>query len=410
MIQIRTKQECCGCGACKQRCPKHCITLQEDKEGFLYPQIDTTLCIECGLCEKVCPIINQGTKREPLHVYAAINTNEEIREKSSSGGIFTVLAEKIIEENGVVFGARFDKNWEVKHDYTETKEGLSAFRGSKYLQSRIEDNYLKAETFLKEGRKVLFSGTPCQIAGLKKFLKKEFENLLTVDFICHGVPSPKVWRLYLNETYQNIILHDKRDIISHIKKIENRKSYISDINFRHKINGWKKYSLFLKFNSTSTYNSKNSKEIFEPFKHNLFMKAFLSDMILRPSCYHCPTKQGKSQSDITIADFWGVHTILKDFDDDKGTSLVFINNDRAQNIFPFHQIKYKEVTYNSIFHLATGLKEIIPEHKNRTFFFSSLDNNISIISLIKRTTKITPQEQILRYSKKIIRKLIKIFK
>ena len=169
MIRIIDKKDCCGCHACSNVCPKQCISMQLDEEGFLYPIVDTQKCIDCGLCENVCPIINRGKSRSPINVFAAKNNNEEIRIKSSSGGIFTLLAEKIIIEGGVVFGAKFDKNWDVKHGYTETIEGLAAFRGSKYVQSQIEDNYQKAEKFLKQGRKVLFSGTPCQIAGLKCF-------------------------------------------------------------------------------------------------------------------------------------------------------------------------------------------------------------------------------------------------
>ena len=199
MIHITDREKCCGCEACIQRCPQQCITLHEDGEGFLYPETDEGRCIDCGLCEKVCPVIFQGTGRRPLNVYAAKNPDEEIRWESSSGGVFTLLAEKILSEGGVVFGARFDARWEVVHDYTENVEGLSAFRGSKYVQSRIGDSFRQTECFLKTGRKVLFSGTPCQIAGLKLFLKKEYDNLLTVDFICQGVPSPGVWRKYLKE-------------------------------------------------------------------------------------------------------------------------------------------------------------------------------------------------------------------
>jgi coenzyme F420-reducing hydrogenase beta subunit len=197
MIHLTEKTDCCGCNACVQSCPKDCITMQEDNEGFLYPAIDLETCIDCSLCEKVCPEIHQKEVRKPLQVYAAKNRNEEVRLQSSSGGIFTLLAEKIIEEHGVVFGARFDENWAVIHDYTETIEGLASFRGSKYVQSRIGETFSQAKQFLKSGRKVLFSGSPCQIAGLKLFLKKDYENLLTIDFVCHGVPSPKVWRKYI---------------------------------------------------------------------------------------------------------------------------------------------------------------------------------------------------------------------
>ena len=187
-----------------QCCSRHCISMHEDNEGFLYPIVDKEACIDCGLCEKVCPVIHQGEPTEPLSSYIAINPNEEIRLKSSSGGIFTLLAEKIIADGGVVFGARFDKNWNVVHAWTDTIVGLAPFRGSKYVQSRIGNTYKETKEFLQQGRKVLFSGTPCQVAGLKKYLRKEYDNLLTVDFICHGVPSPGVWRRYLSELRESL--------------------------------------------------------------------------------------------------------------------------------------------------------------------------------------------------------------
>ena len=177
--------------------------MREDREGFLYPEADAERCCNCGLCDEVCPVINRRATKQPLSVYAAKNRNDDIRRQSSSGGIFTLLAEKTLNENGVVFGARFDENWEVVHDYVETKEGLALFRGSKYVQSSIGDSFLQARQFLQRGRKVLFSGTPCQISGLKLFLGKEYDNLLTVDFVCHGVPSPLVWRMYLRQLIDN---------------------------------------------------------------------------------------------------------------------------------------------------------------------------------------------------------------
>lgn len=189
MIHIEDKSRCCGCAACMQRCPKLCITMSEDEEGFLYPKVDVSLCIDCGLCEKTCPVINQDEPHEPFAVYAAKNKDEKTRRESSSGGIFTMLAEQTIKSGGVVFGAKFNEQWEVEHGGVETIDDLAALRGSKYLQSRIGETYQEAERFLKEGREVLFSGTPCQIAGLKKYLRKDYPALLTVDVICHGAPS-----------------------------------------------------------------------------------------------------------------------------------------------------------------------------------------------------------------------------
>lgn len=324
MIKIDSKEKCCGCWACVQRCPKHCITMVEDDEGFLYPKVDSSLCIDCSLCEKVCPVINQGEPRIPDMVYAAKNLNEEIRMVSSSGGIFTLLAEEIIAKGGVVFGARFNEEWDVVHDYTETIEGLSAFRGSKYVQSRVGKCYSQVEEFLKKGRKVLFSGTPCQIAGLKRFLRKEYDNLLTVDFVCHGVPSPGVWREYLKEEIARQC-DGKNTVLSH-PVLNGRDARIESISFRNKSLGWKKYSFALTFSVSDGHGEKNSVLLSEPLNKNIFLRGFLADLYLRPSCYACPSKSFKSGSDITIGDFWGVQHVMPEIDDDKGVSVVMVND------------------------------------------------------------------------------------
>lgn len=197
MINIKEKETCCGCMACVQKCPRACIEMVEDNEGFFYPRVNMDLCIDCHLCEKSCPVINQAEKKTPIIVYAATNNNENILKESSSGGIFTLLAEKILLEGGIVFGAAFNDKWEVCHIHVEKKEDLCKLRGSKYVQSRIGSTYKEAESFLKQNRKVLYSGTPCQIAGLKKYLRKDYDNLFCVDVICHGSPSPGIWKSYL---------------------------------------------------------------------------------------------------------------------------------------------------------------------------------------------------------------------
>jgi hypothetical protein len=270
-------------------------------------------------------------------VYAAKNSNEEVRMKSSSGGIFSILAEAVINEGGVVFGARFDENWEVKHDYTETKDGLEAFRSSKYVQSRIEDTYIQVKSFLNQERKVLFSGTPCQIAGLKRFLGTEYDNLFAVDVVCHGVPSPLVWREYL-------------------RNFTNSTTEITGISFRDKSTGWNKSSLVIRGKcAAQTYKDsvppsvKMKEEVLlsEPHDKNLFMQLFLKNLSLRPSCYNCPTKSGKSESDLTIADFWGVSNYISDIDDDKGTSLALIYNSKGVELFE-NTITHKiEVDYET---------------------------------------------------------------
>lgn len=399
MIRIIEKEKCCGCYACVQKCPKSCIAMQEDKEGFLYPHVDMDLCIDCGLCEKVCPVINQNESRKPLKVYAAKNNNEEIRKQSSSGGIFTLLAEKVIQEGGVVFGARFDDHWEVQHDYTETVEGLSAFRGSKYVQSRIEENFLKAENFLKEGRKVLFSGTPCQIAGLKRFLRKEYPNLLTVDFICHGVPSPEVWRRYLKETVARMC--DKNSVST--APISKENAHIESISFRDKCAGWKKYSFALSLSATDRSGVKNTVSLNEIFTQNAFMKGFLADLYLRPSCYACRSKSGKSGSDITIGDLWGASSLIGNEDDDRGISLVLIHN--AKHDFA-EWLWTKEISYQAAFAYNLALERSARRPKKRSSFYAGLDKVESLEDMIHQLTRIGLQKRAIREIKNMIKRMI----
>lgn len=398
MIQITEKDKCCGCNACVQKCPKSCIAMQEDKEGFLYPQVNIELCIDCGLCEKVCPVINQNEPRKPLKVYAAKNNNEEIRMQSSSGGIFTLLAEKVIQESGVVFGVRFDENWEVKHDYTETIEGLAAFRGSKYVQSRIEDNYQKAEQFLKQGRKVLFSGTPCQIAGLKRFLRKEYSNLLTVDFICHGVPSPGVWRQYLKETVARMC--DKNSVST--APISKENAHIESISFRDKRSGWKKFSFALTLSATDRSGVKNTVSLNEVFPENTFMKGFLANLYLRPSCYACVAKCGKSGSDITIADLWGIQYILPKYDDDKGVSSVLINDEKVLKKLEELSLSYQMLSLENILKYNPVLLHSVPLQKKRYLFYTLNDCVYTRIDkLCKKTFKSKIRTNLISFLRKI---------
>lgn len=327
MILFKQKSDCCGCEACVQGCPTRCISMKSDMEGFLYPQTDQAVCVDCGVCEHICPVLNQVKSRVPLKVYAAKNRNVRVRTESSSGGVFTVLAEAVIDRGGVVFGAKFNAAWEVVHDYTETKEGLVAFRGSKYVQSRIGQNFKKVEIFLNSGRQVLFTGTPCQIAGLKLFLREEYENLLTVDFACHGVPSPGIWKAYLNGMMRG------KDIV------------LKNIFFRNKSSGWKNFHFMLLFSFTGANGNENRASFSESFKENVFMKGFLANLYLRPSCYTCPSKCFKNGSDLTMGDYWGIGQYYKTFDDDRGISLVLIHSQKAADLYAKLKIENIETTY-----------------------------------------------------------------
>lgn len=373
MIRIKHKSDCCGCEACVQRCPKRCISLHRDQEGFLYPLVDESICIDCGLCERVCPVINQGEPRKPLVTYAAKNQDESVRLSSSSGGVFTALAEQVIAQGGVVFGARFDESWNVVHDYVETVEGLSAFRGAKYVQSRIGLCFLQAETFLRQGRQVLFSGLPCQIAGLKKFLRKDYDNLITVDLFCHGVPSPLVWKRFLEE------------------EVATPHTQLKSISFRDKASGWKNYSFSYLQEDTDGVHLHRMLSA-----KNLFMRGFLTDLYLRPSCYHCPVKQCKSGSDLTIGDYWGIQQAHPGLDDDKGVSAVLVNTDKGAAILQaVQQVSLYESTFEKVVKCNPALIKSAQEPTKRSLFFELL-NQRKISEVVLQLTHISVWTKIRR--------------
>lgn len=371
--------QCCGCSACAQRCPRQCISMQMDNEGFLYPQVDSSKCIDCHLCEKVCPVINQYDTRTPLNVYAAKNSNDEVRRLSSSGGIFTLLAEQTIKDGGVVFGACWDKNWNVKHDYIDNISDLQKFRSSKYLQSVIGNSYLKAEQFLKIGRKVMFTGSPCQIAGLKHFLRKEYDNLLAVEVICHSVPSPGVWQKYLTTR-----LHTLRW----------EKSDIRNISFRDKKTGWKTYSFLIENNDGNSFTELSNK--------NAFMRGFLADLYTRPSCHACPAKQLRSGSDLTLGDFWGVESLMPEIDDDNGVSAIIVNSDKGKQVLHNINVELHEVSYNELITRNPALVKSFPITPKRTVFFK--EDGYTFEEKVKRLAKKPFSMKTLAY--RIVQKVI----
>lgn len=306
MIRIEKKENCCGCSACCNVCPHHCITMKADDEGFSYPHIDTSGCTQCGLCEKVCPVINQQQSR-PVSVYAAKNPNPETRKKSTSGGIFSLCAEEILKKGGCVYGAMFNGNWEVEHGKIDSISELHHLRGSKYVQSNIGECFKEIRELLEKGTPVLFSGTPCQSSGLKLYLRKDYDNLFITDIVCHGVPSPELWKEYLQSVKKNI-------------------EDISYIGFREKYNGWADACFTI-------IDNKGNSIVKDPFRENLYMKGFMENLYLRPSCYNCPSRNGRSSSDITLGDYWGIEKQHPGFSDNEGVSLVIINSTKGKELF-----------------------------------------------------------------------------
>ena len=291
MIKILDKHNCCGCLACLNACPKKCISPKTDAEGFSYPIADESICINCGICEKACPFLNPHKNSDSPECFAMQSKNCEILKKCSSGGVFPELAKETLNRGGIVFGAAFTKDFKgVKHIAITSEDELPKIMGSKYLQSDMGDIYAQVKESVKSGRETLFSGTPCQVAGMKNFLGNfsSRPNYLAVEIICHGVPTPKYWEKYINE----YVLKKAEEI--------DKTAKLTEVNLRDKSDGWQNY----KFKFSFTSESKSFK-VEENRKKSFFMLPFLANLTIRPSCQNCKCKYDNSAADITIGDFWG---------------------------------------------------------------------------------------------------------
>lgn len=314
MLHINSKSDCTGCTACVSGCPVDCIHMESDEQGFIYPVFDSGRCIECGLCERVCPVINKNPKTEPQQVYACTNQNQYVLDNSSSGGVFHSIASWVIANGGIVYGASFTDNWSVRHIGIHSSAEISRLMGSKYVQSDNNLVFRDIKSHLNNGRLVLYSGCPCQISGLRHYLRKNYDNLISVDFVCHGVPSPKIWKEYLLKTINR-------------HSTEEESLHVSSVSFRDKTYGWRDFSLRI-----DMQNGEKKYSFIECYKINPYMKGFIQNLFLRPSCFKCPTKSGRSGSDITLGDFWGVQKELPELYNEKGVSLVMANTTKGLSI------------------------------------------------------------------------------
>ena len=325
--------ECVGCAACRAVCPKKCITMEPDEKGFLHPFIKMENCIACHACENICQVYHPESKILPKLVLAARVKNTEILKGSSSGGIAYLLSKVVLDQGGCVYGAAFDEHLKVKHIRVDSLHNLEKLQGSKYIQSDIQNVYDSIRDDLKS-KTVLFIGTPCQVAAVKKFFYGR-ENLITCDLICHSAPSPKVFS-------------------DHIRAIESNKKKVAKFNFRDKALGWH-YNL-------NRIIYKDGREELHSYWNQCYKRLFLMNLIERESCYSCPYTSCSRVGDITLGDYWNIKNVTSLFDDDKGVNSVFFNTDKAIDFFGIH-VKKKTVWMKTKLEDALQIHLVMPCEK-----------------------------------------------
>ncbi|MCD7714059.1 MAG: Coenzyme F420 hydrogenase/dehydrogenase, beta subunit C-terminal domain [Prevotella sp.] len=355
MIDIKDKKDCCGCCACVDICANGAIRLETDIEGFWYPVVNKDKCVDCGLCEKICPQLNiQALKKndfdKPAHTIAAINKKMSIRWDSTSGGAFSALAETMYEQGGYVGGAIYNEDFSVRHFISDNPDDLPKLRNSKYLQSKAEGLYGAVRDLLQSGKKVLVCGTPCQMAALRSFLRKDYENLIIVDFICRGVNSPKVYRKYLDSLerqYGGKVVH---------------------VQAKNKELGWRSLTRKVDFD--------NGKSYYGTHMGDSFRRGYHTNVFCRPSCYDCKFKDFPRMADITIADYWGIEKIGSNLDNNIGTSMLLLNSRKGIAYFEKakDKLEWRETSFNSILGGNVALfKSMEPAKIDRKQFFLDLD-------------------------------------
>lgn len=343
---------CSGCHSCYNVCTQNAIIMMEDQEGFLYPKIDQSKCIQCGLCQKVCKVMECKNIEENVQAFSCVNKNDEIRVNSSSGGLFSAIAEAIINMGGVVFGAAYADDFTVRHICVNNITDLSKLRGSKYVQSTIGDVFSKVKSYLEQDKYVFFAGTPCQVNGLLSYLKKSYDKLYTQDIICHGVGSPLVWRKYLSKRIEDA---GNSDILS--------------VSMRDKTYGWRRFYMRIDFINGTRYHKRQDVDT--------YLNGFICNLFLRPSCYKCEHKHFPRNSDFTIADFWNIDVVMKKNDDNIGTSLMLINTEKGRVLFEqfkgtmlTQKVRVKDAIEDNF-----AVLNSVPEHSKRKFFFSNIEHN-----------------------------------
>lgn len=383
---FKWKHECCGCGACAAVCPNGAINMYRDGEGFLYPVVSADKCTGCGLCLKTCRSSISGIESDcKLSAFAAYCLDEETRMASSSGGVFSVLAYKILRDGGVVYGAAFDEGFSVRHIAVRDVEDLPRLRGSKYVQSDTVDSFHNVKSDLAAGKTVLFSGTPCQTAELLNYLGGRHDGLLTVDLVCHGVPSPVVWSAYVNEVCSGMDY-----------------KAIDKISFRDKTLSWQNYSVLFVFNDRTEYRRVG--------RCDPYIQGFLRNLYLRPSCHVCRFKGNNRTSDITLADFWGIEDVLPEMYDGKGTSLVLVNTEKGAKLWNelSDKLRISEVDVRAaLAHNDAALVSVDANLSREEFFQEFIKGTDSLEMLVARYARKKPlKKRCMRAINSLVRSLL----
>lgn len=393
MIEIKNKQDCCGCTACISICPNKCITMEQDSEGFLYPFVNKDACCDCHLCEKKCPVIGKEkkvavigedkheTNRKALNglvsvpqAYVCFNNDGTIRENSTSGGVFSVLSEYVLQKNGIVCGVVIDDEHKIVHAFAENNKEVERMRRSKYVQSEQKGVYLRIKKELLKGRYVLYSGTPCQVAGLKSFLGKDYKELITVDIFCHGVGSPAYWNKYVNYTQEKM------------------NSRIREIRFREKTYGYNSACLAIYF--------ENGKSSHKGHDDDLYWSPFSKNMIYRPSCYACAFKNVNHVSDFSIGDYWHSDDLPREYKDANGCSLVLCHSEKskailasANGLLSVHEVDLENALNVNGGHQASMLITCPSIPDKREQWFSDIDK-VSVPELVNRYLPLSAKQKI----------------